>query len=82
MEVKYKPLAIKHLKKIHLNDKKKVKKKIESLAKYPLAGKPLLGEFKGLRCLRAWPLRIIYTYNQKASTIVIEDVDYRGGIYK
>ena len=82
MEIRYKLEAIKRLKKVGSKDKPKIKKKVESLIKNPLVGKPLEGKFKGLYSLRAWPLRIIYSYDKKNQTIIIETVDYRGDVYK
>jgi len=82
MELVYKSEAIKNLQKIGQADLKKAKKKILSLQTNPLEGKPLQGKLFGLRSLRAWPLRIIYTYNPKSKTITIETVDYRGDVYK
>jgi len=82
MEIRYKAEAIKQLQKIGAIDKKKAKKKLELLSTNPLEGKPLQGQLKGLRSLRAWPLRIIYTFDQKHNLIIIETVDYRGDVYK
>mgnify|MGYP001592909218 CR=1 len=82
MEIRYKPEAVKQIQKIGSKDKIKAKKKIESLMNNPLSGKPLQGKFKGQRSLRAWPLRIIYTLDQKNNCIVIETIDYRGDVYK
>lgn len=82
MEIRYKAEAVRKLKKIGAKDKPKIKRKIESLIKNPLVGKPLEGRFRGLYSLRAWPLRVIYSYDKKKQVIVIETVDYRGGVYK
>lgn len=82
MEIRYKAEAIKQLQKIGSKDKKKAKKKLELLISNPFEGKPLQGQLKGLRSLRAWPLRIIYTYDKKHNLIIIETVDYRGDVYK
>ena len=82
MEINYKPEAVKQLRKIGPNDLQKAKRKIYSLLSDPFAGKPLQGKLSGLRSLRAWPLRIIYTLDSKANLITIETVDYRGDVYK
>lgn len=78
----FKDEALKHLKKIGTADSKKAQRKIEYLQTNPLAGKPLQGEHRGKYSLKAWPLRIIYTFDPKKNTITIETVDYRGGVYK
>lgn len=82
MEIIYKSGALKNLKKIGAKDLPKIKRRIFILHDKPLEGKLLQGKFEGCRCLRAWPLRIIYTYNPKEKIITIETVDYRGDVYK
>ena len=82
MEITYKSEALKNLKKIGAKYLSKIRRKILTLGYNPLSGKLLQGQLKGYRCLRAWPLRIIYTYNPKTKTIIIETVDYRGDVYK
>jgi len=74
--------AIKRLKKIGSADKTKSKKKILGLLSNPYMGKPLKGKLHGLYSLKAWPLRIIYTYDPDRQIIQIEDIDYRGDVYK
>lgn len=81
VKIVYKAEAIKQLKHIGPIELKKARKKIISLAIEPLLGKPLQGKLKGLRSLKGWPLRIIYTFHVDTKTIVIETVDYRGHIY-
>ena len=82
MKLVYKSEAAKRLKKIGKSEKTKAKKKILNLLTDPLQGKLLEGKFKGLRSVKAWPLRIIYTFNSDTQTIKIETIDYRGDIYK
>lgn len=82
MEIRYKAEAIKKLKKTGNKDKPKVKKKIGLLSKNPLVGKQLAGKFKGLYSLRAWPLRVIYSYDEKRRVVTIETIGYRGDVYK
>ena len=82
MNIVYTPEAFKNLKKVGAKDLSKIKRKINTLHNNPLAGNLLQGKFEGLRCLRAWPLRIIYTYNPKEKIITVETVEYRGDVYK
>jgi len=82
MELQYRLSAAKQIKEIGTKDQKKVKGKILSLLENPLEGKLLQGKLKGLRSLRAWPLRILYTFDPRSKTITIETVDYRGDVYK
>lgn len=82
MKLVYKDEAAKRLKKIGATEKIKAKRKIMSLLTDPLAGKTLEGKLKGLRSIKAWPLRILYTFDPDKQTIQIETIDYRGDIYK
>jgi len=82
MEIIYSPESIKKLKKIPPSDLKKVKKKIDLIKANPICGKLLKGDFQGLYSIRAWPLRIIYSFDKKRQTVFIVTVDYRGSVYK
>ncbi len=81
MKVIFSPLAIKKLKKIGPAEKIKALKKIEQLKTLPITGKQLQGEFSGIKSLRAWPLRILYTFDPQNQTIKIITIDYRGSVY-
>ena len=70
----------KQFKKINKVERKKIFKKIQSLASDPYAGKALQSEYKGLYSLRAWPYRIIYKI--KKSKLVIYSVSHRQTSYK
>ncbi|OGG28140.1 hypothetical protein A3A64_03135 [Candidatus Gottesmanbacteria bacterium RIFCSPLOWO2_01_FULL_48_11] len=82
MKVILSPRAKKQYKRIGAKDRPKIARKINLLAKNPLEGKRLEGEYKGEYSLRVWPLRIIYTFNPDQQVIEIEDIDYRGSVYK
>lgn len=82
MDLILSPSAIKQLKKIGPSDKFKVDRKINSLLANPLAGKAMKGEYFGKRSLKAWPLRIIYSFNSDTQMIQIIAIDYRGDVYK
>ena len=82
MDLIYRDRAVKDLKDIGPSDRKKAVKKIEFLLLNPLAGKKLEGELSHLRSLRAWPLRILYTFDPSTQTIIIKTIDYRGQVYK
>lgn len=82
MNIVYKAVAIKDLKRIGSAEKKKIKKKILSLLSDPLSGKPLKGKYRGIRSLKVWPLRVLYTFESTAQVITILTIDYRGRVYK
>lgn len=81
MQILYKSEAVKNLKKIAPPERQKAKRKIDALLANPLAGKKLKGEFSDLRSVRAWPLRIIYTFDAEKQILQIVTVDYRGSVY-
>ncbi len=82
MKVVLSPRASKQYNKIGTKDRPKVDRKINLLVKNPLLGKRLQGEYQGEYCVRAWPLRIIYSFDPADQVIQIEDIDYRGDVYK
>lgn len=80
MQLKYKPQAVKQIKKLPQIEKKKVIRKLELLSTDPHSGKALKGELDKLYAIRAWPYRIVYEI--KANSIIIYSVAHRQGIYK
>jgi mRNA-degrading endonuclease RelE of RelBE toxin-antitoxin system len=80
MDLFFKPVARKELKRLPKTEARKVFKKVQVLKEFPFAGKPLSGEFEGSRSVRAWPYRIIDRI-QKTS-IIIETIKHRQGSYK
>lgn len=82
VKIFYKDEVLKQLKRIGPAELKKAKKKIFVLVDNPLAGKLLKGELMEKRSVRAWPLRIIYIFDSKNQTVLIETIDYRGHVYK
>lgn len=80
MKLVYKPQAVKQLKKLPRREAKKIIKKLEHLSQDPTVGKPLKGEFEGLRSLRAWPYRIIYQLGKRQITIF--SIAHRQGVYR
>lgn len=76
--------------------KKKVKKEIRALPKKdqeriiacfdvlrenPMAGKMLEGKYKGLRSLRVWPYRILYSVDHRIVTVTVVKVGHRQRVY-
>lgn len=79
MRIKYKPEAVKQLKKLPHFEKKKIIRKIELLSQNPYCGKVLKGELEGLRSLRAWPYRIIYEI--RGQSLIILSIAHRQSAY-
>jgi len=62
-------------------EQKKVEKQLAYLGEDPLSGKKLLGKYKGLRSLRVWPYRIIYSIDKNKKEIWIVSILHRQGAY-
>lgn len=60
-EIIYKPQVYKQLKKLPSREQTKIIRKFELLMNNPRSGKNLQGKLRGLKSLRAWPYRIIYS---------------------
>ena len=63
-------------------EQRKIKKKLAILKNYVYTGKKLTGDLTGLRSLRAWPYRILYTVDEKKQEITINSIQHRQGVYK
>jgi addiction module RelE/StbE family toxin len=82
MNIVYKDEAIKALKKLGPANQTKAKKKITALLTNPLLGKPLQGTLAGIRSIKVWPIRILYTFNNDTQTITVRTIGQRGDVYK
>lgn len=81
-KIKWDSRALKDLKKIDQKKVKSILKKVGELAKNPLMGKPLKGEFQDYRRLRVGQYRVIYSVIKKIITIQILLVGSPGSVYK
>ena len=81
-KIKWDSRALKDLKKIDQKKVKSILKKVGELAKNPLMGKPLKGEFQDYRRLRVGQYRVIYSVIKKIITIQILRVGSRGSVNK
>jgi mRNA interferase RelE/StbE len=81
VNIEYSGEAYKQIKKLPKNELKKIIRRIETLSLSPRSGKVLQGELVGLRCLRAWPYRIIYEIEEE-NAITIHSIGHRQGVYK
>lgn len=80
MIVLLKKRAAKQLSKLPIPERNKVVKKLRLLTTAPYSGKSLLGKYRGLLSLKAWPYRIIYEI--KKDSILVYSIDHRQGLYK
>lgn len=63
-------------------DQKKIIKAIDKLQKDPLVGEKLKGGYQGLFKLRAWPYRVIYSFDQNSRTVLVVTIGHRQGVYR
>jgi len=64
------------------NEQKRVQSAFETLRENPQAGKQLEGELKGIRSLRVWPYRILYTIDKKVIIVTVLTIGHRKDVYR
>ncbi len=77
--------AVKYLKRMDERIKAQLIAKLEALAAAPDEAanvKPMEGEYEGCHRLRHGDVRVIYTWDKAADTVVILAIGPRGDIYK
>lgn len=74
--------AQKQYKRLPKREQTKIKNKLVVLESNVLAGKKLTGEYAGLRSLRAWPYRIIYSVDEEQQVLTVNSIQHRQGAYK
>ena len=74
--------ADKELDRLPKKDRDKILAACDDLCANPFAGKLLHDRFKGLRCIRVWPYRIIYNVNNRIITITVLKVGHRKDVYR
>lgn len=77
-----KPKALKQLESLPTKNQEKLLAAFEVLRENPHAGKQLQGRYKGLRSLRVWPYRIIYTLDHKIVTVTVVKIGHRKDVYR
>jgi len=82
MKLIYSREAARGISKIPPKTKLRIKHGIEELLARPLLGKPLKGELSQYRRTRTGGYRIIYRFEKKSQTIIIDNVRPRGDVYK
>jgi len=78
------PQAVKKLRRLHPNDRKRILQKIDKLAQNPESKEPdtkKLVKTKNSFRLRSGDIRTIFEINEREKVIYVWDVDYRGNIY-
>ena len=55
---------------------------INGLAMSPLEGKPLKGDLRHLRSLRVGVYRLIYRYERRSKTVIVETIRHRSEAYR
>lgn len=83
-KLSYHPEAVKKLKRLHPNDRKRIFEKLVSLSQDPqnptLDVRKLVNTKSSFR-LRTGDIRAIFEIEKESKIIYIWDIDYRGSIY-
>ena len=74
--------AVKALRRIREDDRRRLIETIDRLANEPAAGGVLKGEFRGLRRLRVGSYRIIYEVDEGELTILVIRIGHRKDVYR
>jgi mRNA interferase RelE/StbE len=74
--------AEKVLKSLSEKDQIKILNALEGLEEDPSIGKKLQGSLKGLRVIRVWPYRVVYTVYKKTVTVTVLTIGHRKDVYK
>ena len=80
--IRIKRSAAKELRRLSPGVRRRLVEAIDRLAREPLAGSALKGEFSGLRRLRIGQYRIIYEAHHGALTILVVRVGHRQSVYR
>lgn len=80
--LKIKQSALKELQKLNKPDRLRLIEAIDKLPENPHIGKPLKGNFAGLRRLRIGDYRVVYEINEGEVLILILRVAHRKEIYR
>ena len=80
--IRIKGSAVRALRRINAEDRRKLIDAIDRLATEPFAGAALKGEFGGLRRLRVGRYRIIYEAIKEELVILVVRVGHRREIYR
>jgi len=80
--IEIKSSAVKALRGIAPPDRSRLVEAIDRLAREPLAGGVLKGEFSGLRRLRVGVYRIVYEVIEDRLVILVIRIGHRGRVYR
>lgn len=69
------------VRKLHPEQKKKIKESLRAIAANPILGKPLQNKLVGLHSYRVGAWRIIYVVNQKEHIVHVVSIGPRSHIY-
>ena len=72
----------KQIRKLPINDAKRVLIAVYGLSTDPYVGKKLHGEFDGFWSFRVWPFRIIYEIQKKELIVFVVKVGHRRDVYR
>ncbi len=73
--------ATKNLSRIPRGEQKKIQIKLHRLRDNPLAGKLLSGHLHGLYSVRAWPYRVVYSFDKHNKIVFVVRILHRKEVY-
>jgi len=79
--VRIKASAVKALKRIAADDRRRIVEAIDRLARQPFAGTVLKGEYTGLRRLRVGRYRVVYEVLERQLVVLVVRVGHRRDVY-
>lgn len=74
--------AVKEARALPKRDRQRVFEAVSRLAREPLLGRPLSGEWKGLRRLRVGVYRVIYAFDGRELLVSVIRVGHRRAVYR
>ncbi len=82
ISIRWERRAVKELSRLPRETQLQVFDAVEALRLTPLQGRPLSGQWKGLRRLRVGSVRVIYGFNGKELLITVLRVGHRREVYR
>ena len=82
IEIRWERRAVRELRRLPQNLRVSVFEAVEHLRGDPLSGKPLSGQWQGLRRLRVGSVRVLYGFDGKELLISVLRIGHRREVYR
>ncbi len=80
--LEFTPSARRDRQRVPASEVSRLQAALEAIAADPLAGKPLHGEFAGLRSFRFGRYRIVYEFRPKEARLIVLRIGHRREAYR